>query len=173
MKWYAISCAHALLNNALVNIPLIFVKGCNIPAKPRTGEKKPLKGEDKEMVEKALRGEWIPAEALEEIQEERYNNKQPYLVVPVRSYAEEKDELKVLRKRAKEDFIYYQRKYNEYLHRYNTLPASERRAFCDQINRSSEVSNQDEVDAANADVGKWFADYLIDSGYHVSIDIAP
>ena len=149
------------------------MKGCNIPAKPRTGEKKPLKGEDKEMVEKTLRGEWIPAEALEEIQEERYNNKQPYLVVPVRSYAEEKDELKVLRKRAKEDFIYYQRKNNEYLHRYNTLPASERRAFCDQINRSSEVSNQDEVDAANADVGKWFADYLIDSGYYVSIDIAP
>mmetsp|Transcript_15845 Transcript_15845/g.23536 ORF Transcript_15845/g.23536 Transcript_15845/m.23536 type:complete len:698 (+) Transcript_15845:100-2193(+) len=155
---------------ALINIPLIWVKGCNIPAKPRTGEKKPLKGEDKEMVEKALRGEWIPAEALEEIQEERYNNKQPYLVVPVRSYAEEKDELKVLRKRAKEDFIYYQRKNNEYLHRYNTLPASERRAFCDQINRSSEVSNQDEVDAANADVGKWFADYLIDSGYHPHTD---
>eukprot|EP00984_Skeletonema_dohrnii_P013157 scaffold5430_cov78-Skeletonema_dohrnii-CCMP3373.AAC.3 len=34
---------------ALINIPLIWVKGCNIPAKPRTGEKKPLKGEDKEM----------------------------------------------------------------------------------------------------------------------------
>ncbi len=147
------------------------MKGCNIPAKPRTDEKKPLKGEDKEMVEKALRGEWIPAEVLEEIQNERYRNKQPYLVVPIRSYEDERDELKELRKRAKEDFIYHRKKTNEYLNIFNSLPAHERRAFCDQINRSFEGANQEEVDATNAAVGKWFADYLVDSGYTVSFDV--
>mmetsp|Transcript_15553 Transcript_15553/g.25547 ORF Transcript_15553/g.25547 Transcript_15553/m.25547 type:complete len:490 (-) Transcript_15553:40-1509(-) len=155
---------------AFVNVPLIWVKGCNVPDKPRTSEKKPLKGEDKEMVEKALRGEWIPAKVLEEIQEERYKNNQPYLVLPVRSYGEERDELKELRMRAKEDFLYHQGKTNEYLNKYNSLPPSERRGFCDQINRSMEAGNQDEVDTANADVGKWFADYLVDSGYAPHMD---
>ena len=88
-------------------MPLVWVKGCDVPDKPRTSDKKPLKGEDKEMVEKALRGEWIPAKVLEEMQEERFKNNQPYLVLPVRSYADERDELRELRKRAKEDFIYY------------------------------------------------------------------
>ena len=75
---------------------MIWEKGCNAPEKPYTEEKKPLKGEDKEMVEKALRGEWIPANVLEEIQEQRYRNKQPYLVIPVHSYEEERDELQEL-----------------------------------------------------------------------------
>ncbi len=120
------------------------------------------------MVEKALRGEWIPANVLEEIQEQRYWNKQPYLVMPVHSYEEERDELQELRKRAKEDFIFRQRKTNEYLSNYNSLSASERHDFCDRYNRSSKVTNSEETDAANAAMGKWFADYIVDNGYAVS-----
>ncbi|KAL7458690.1 hypothetical protein ACHAWC_010328 [Mediolabrus comicus] len=153
---------------AFVNVPLIWVKGCNIPPKPRTDEMKPLKGEDKDLVEKALRGEWIPAQALEEIQEQRFNNKQPYLVVPTRSYAEERDKLQELRKRAKEDFIYYQQKNNEYLERINN--ESDVKGLCDQINQSMEGANQEEVDAFNAELGKWISDYLVDSGYHPHMD---
>lgn len=153
---------------SLVNIPLIWVKSCNVPEKPRTEEKKPLKGEDKEMVEKALRGEWIPANVLEEIQEQRYRNKQPYLVIPVNSYEEERDELQELCKHAKEDFIFRQRKTNEYLNKYNSLSASDRHEFCDQYNRFFEVTSVAEIGAANAAVGKWFVDYIVDSGYAVS-----
>ena len=152
-----------------VNVPLVWVKGCDVPDKPRTSDKKPLKGEDKEMVEKALRGECIPAKVLEEIQEERFKNNQPYLVLPVRSYADERDELRELRKRAKEDFIYYQAKTNDYLNMYNSLPPSERRGICDQLNRSMEAGDEEEVGTANADLGKWIADYLVDSGYAVSV----
>lgn len=144
------------------------MKGCNVPPKPRTDEMKPLKGEDKDLVEKALKGEWIPAQALEEIQEQRFNNKQPYLVVPTRSYAEEQDKLVELRKRAKEDFIYYQQKNNEYLERINN--ESDVKGLCDQINRSMEGANQEEVDAFNGELGKWISDYLVDSGYQPHMD---
>jgi hypothetical protein len=45
-----------------------------------------------------------------------------------------------------------------------------RAPFCDQINRSLEGANQEEVDATNAAVGKWFSDYLVESGYTVSFE---
>lgn len=156
------------LSLSSVNLPLIWVKGCDIPPKPRTAEKKPLKGEDKELVEMALRGEWISAELLEDIQEQRFNNKQPYLVVPTRSYAEERDELKQLRKRAKDDFIFHQKKTNEYLQRVNE--EENVRGLCDQINRSMEGANPEEVEAFNTHMGKWIADYLVDSGYEPHMD---
>ena len=44
---------------ALINVPLIWVPGCNMPPKPVAKESRPLRGEDREMVEKALRGEWV------------------------------------------------------------------------------------------------------------------
>ncbi|KAL7526831.1 hypothetical protein ACHAXR_004341, partial [Thalassiosira sp. AJA248-18] len=153
---------------ALVNVPLIWVKGCNIPPKPRTDEKKPLRGEDKEMVEKALRGEWIPAEVLEEINEQRCRNGQPFLMVRPRAYADERDELMELRKRAKNDFIFHQKKTNEYLHEFNTTP--NRAGFCDQYNRSREGADQEDINIINTDVGQWFADYLVDSGYALHLD---
>ena len=44
---------------ALINVPLIWVPGCNKPQKPVAKASRPLRGEDREMVEKALRGEWV------------------------------------------------------------------------------------------------------------------
>ena len=44
---------------ALINVPLIWVPGCNTPQKPVAKASRPLRGEDREMVEKALRGEWV------------------------------------------------------------------------------------------------------------------
>lgn len=101
---------------AFMNMPLLWVTGCNVPPKSRPAEAKPLRGEDKEMVEKALRGEWIPAQALEEINAQRYRDGQPYLIIHPRSYEDEKHELAVLRKRAKKDFFFHQQKTREYLH---------------------------------------------------------
>jgi len=148
---------------ALINVPLIFVKGCNVPPKPRPAERRPLRGEDKEMVEKALRGEWIPADALEEINDHRFRNGQPYLIVHPRSYQEDKAELHVLRKRAKKDFGYHQLKTREYLHGVNT--ADDLGSVCEKINASMQASDPDEVQTTNQEIGQWVMDYLVDSGY--------
>jgi hypothetical protein len=103
-----------------MNLPLLWVNGCNIPAKPRPKELRPLKGEDKDMVEKALRGEWIPAEELEAINEQRFRNGQPYLLIHPRKYQDEKDQLPMLRKRAKKDFLFQQTRLKVYLNEINT-----------------------------------------------------
>ena len=151
---------------ALINVPLLRVPGCNVPPKPRPAELKPLRGEDKEMVEKALRGEWIPAEELDAINEKRFENGQPYLIIHPRSYEDEKEQLPLLRSRAKKDFLYFQSKTKEYLHTINAR--DDVPALCNRVNEGMRASDPDEVNAIKQEMGKWFTDYLADSGYAVS-----
>lgn len=153
-----------------MNLPLIWVKGCNIPPKPVPAERRPLRGEDRELIERALRGEHIPAEALEAINEDRFNNGQPYLIIRPRAYADEKDELPLLRKRAKKDFLFHQQKTKEYLHYINKAKAeNEISSLCDRINMSME-GDAAEVEASQQELGKWFADYMSDNGYALQMD---
>lgn len=152
---------------AIINVPLIWVKGCNIPTKPRPKELRPLKGEDEELVEKALNGEWIPLEDLETINEQRFRNGQPYLLIHPRKYQDEKDELYLLRRRAKKDFLFQQTRLKMYLNEINTT--DDISALCDQVNSSMRASDPTEVENINKDIGAWFKDYLVDSGYTVSV----
>jgi len=156
---------------ALINVPLIWVKGCNVPEKPRPKELRPLRGEDKEMVEKALKGEWIPAEELEYINKERYENGQPYLLIHPRRYEDEKEELAVLRKRAKKDFLFHQSQTKEYLNQFNsTEDIQQIQQVCDKVNTSMQASDPNEVDEINRQVGEWFISYLTDNGYAPQMD---
>ena len=152
---------------AAINAPLIWVKGCNIPIKPLPKELRPLKGEDKDLVEKALRGEWIPLEELESINEQRFRNGQPYLLIHPRKYEDEKDELPLFRKRAKKDFLFQQTRLKTYLHEINNT--DDINALCEQVNSSMKSGVQTEVEEINRDIGEWFKDYLVDSGYTVSL----
>lgn len=153
---------------AIINVPLLWVNGCSIPAKPRPKELRPLKGEDKDMVEKALRGEWIPAEELEAINEQRFRNGQPYLLIHPRKYQDEKDQLPLLRKRAKKDFLFQQTRLKVYLNEINTT--DDITALCDQVNLSMRATDPTEVEMINRDIGEWFKDYLVDSGYTPQFD---
>jgi hypothetical protein len=151
---------------AAINAPLIWVKGCNIPTKPLPKELRPLKGEDADLVEKALHGEWIPLEELESINDQRFRNGQPYLLIRPRKYQDEKDELPLLRKRAKEDFLFQQTRLKAYLHEINTT--DDLKSLCEQVNSSMRSGVPTEVEEINHDVGEWFKDYLVDNGYTVS-----
>lgn len=151
---------------ALINVPLLWVKGCNVPPKPRPAELRALRGEDKEMVEKALRGEWIPAAELEAINEHRFQNGQPYLLIHPRSYEDEKDDLHALRRRAKEDFLFHSEMAKKYLHDIKTV--DDLGPLCNQVNASLIGSDENEVDQINQEMGEWFKDYLVGSGYAVS-----
>ena len=151
---------------AAINVPLIWVNGCSVPKKPRPKEARPLRGEDKELVEKALRGEWIPLEDLEAINEQRFRNRQPYLLIHPRKYQDEKDELPLLRKRAKKDFLFQQTRLKMYLNEINTTDQIS--SLCDQVNSSIKASDSAEAKEINRDIGEWFKDYLVDSGYTLS-----
>lgn len=147
----------------MINVPLIWVKGCGVPPKPPTAEKKALRGEDKELVEKALQGEWIPAQELEELNEDRFKRGQPYLVIHPRKYEDEKEELSTLRRRAKGDYLYHRNKTKEYLQFINTH--EDLNSVCDQVNQSMSAADEEEVKQIGKEMGEWFANYLADSGY--------
>lgn len=105
---------------------------------------------------------------MEDINEQRFRNGEPYLLIHPRSYEDEKAELPVLRKRAKEDFLFHQTKSKEYLHRVNT--AEDLPSFCDQINASMNAADPNEVEAINREMGEWFISYLVDNGYAPQMD---
>jgi hypothetical protein len=104
-------CAHnqlfLILNSfARINTPLLFKKGLGPTPKQKPDFGRPLKGEDKDLVEKALAGEYIPASVLDELNEARIKNGQPLLLVHYGKYADddEKGVLYNLRQNAKADF---------------------------------------------------------------------
>lgn len=74
---------------ALVNAPLMFRKGMGPAPKVKSQDSRPLKGEDKDLVEMALRGEYVPASVLDSINEDRISKGLPLLLVHYGKYADE------------------------------------------------------------------------------------
>jgi len=65
---------------ALINAPLLFAKALK-PLPPLEPDyARVLKGEDDAIVERALRGEWVPQEFLTAINEQRLENGQHFLI---------------------------------------------------------------------------------------------
>mmetsp|Transcript_16172 Transcript_16172/g.36970 ORF Transcript_16172/g.36970 Transcript_16172/m.36970 type:complete len:688 (-) Transcript_16172:1697-3760(-) len=156
--------------SAFANVPLMWVDGCNVPKKPVPMERRPLLGEDEEVVQKILKGEWVDTEILDQVNEERFLKGRPYLFVRPRPYEDEKHELDLLRKRTKSDFLYHQRKTREYLCMLNERSSDDLATLCNQYNLSMRPTNEDEVESINSDVGKWFISYLKDNGYAPHMD---
>lgn len=69
----------------IVNVPLMFKKGLGPEEKKPPPERRVLQGEDGDLVEKALRGEWIPPATLSDLNETRFNKGQPPLAPEVRT----------------------------------------------------------------------------------------
>ena len=106
---------------------------------------------------------------MEYINEQRFRNGEPYLLIHPRAYEDEKAELPVLRKRAKKDFLFHQNKSKEYLHEVNTT--EDLASLCNQINASMNAADPNEVESINREMGEWFIDYLVDNGYTVSTEV--
>ena len=145
--------------SAVANVPLMWVDGCSAPKKPVPKERRPLLGEDEEVVNKILAGEFVETEILDGINEQRFLKGQPYLFVRPRPYEDEKDELESLRKRTKADFLYHQRKTRGYLQMLND-EQNDLAALCNQYNSSMRPTNEAEVESINSEVGRWFISYL-------------
>lgn len=69
------------------------------PPKLKPDYSRPLKGEDDDLIEKALRGEWVPARYLTEINETRMNEGKRFLVQPYKPYKDDKENLLMIQKR--------------------------------------------------------------------------
>ena len=155
---------------AIINTPLVFQKQLfgPEPKKPHP-ESRPLVGEDKELVEKALRGEWVPAEVLIALNQEREERGQPYIVAHVKTFEEDKASLALLDLDARTAFQWWQED-NDRLLREVTDPSRRDKLpeICAKLNTAlhSDPSLKAEV---HQELGRWFADYLNDSGYEAQV----
>jgi len=73
-------CVGVSFGAALINLPLVFVKALKRPPKLKPQYSRALKGEDDEIIEQALRGEWVPARYLHEINKKRFDEGKQLLV---------------------------------------------------------------------------------------------
>ena len=144
---------------SLVNSPLMFVKV--LQRQPPVDYQRAMGYEDQDLVDKAVKGEWVPAKFLDDLNYARFHKGLPMLRIPMRTYEEDKENLKLLRKHAREDFKYHRVIMHEII---SELEDPEERRknleILHQLIPSPEIRNGD-ADA----LGRWFAEYLKDTGY--------
>ena len=91
---------------AAVNMPLLFVSVLK-PRRPKPPKwARGLQWEDPEFVDRALSGDWVPSKQLDLLNLERMRKGQPFLVIPIRSYEEDKQKgLSELKAQSKADLL--------------------------------------------------------------------
>lgn len=149
----------------LVNFPLIFADALKRPKKKAPKYLRALKWEDADVVEHAMKGEWVPAKELDKLNDERMKKGEPFLVIPYKTYAEDKEHLGVIRKQARGDFLYLRHRMLEQLNDPELEEEEKRSLLAEQFKNSRPPVNQRKELAQG--LSKWFADYLIDSGYYI------
>lgn len=148
---------------AAVNMPLLFVAVLK-PRRPKPPKwARGLQWEDPEFVDRALSGEWVPSKQLDLLNLERMRKGQPFLVIPIRSYEEDKQKgLSELKAQSKADFIALRDHMAEIIEDQLSTP-EEREILLGQLNHS-QCTPEQEAELKDG-LGKWFVDYVDDNGY--------
>lgn len=115
--------------------------------------------EDQDLVDRAMKGDWVPARFLMDLNDARRDQGMPFLVLPCRPYEENKGNLDELKRHAKEDFNFIKFRLYEYLNQLDTQGEPFVRAM------ESSLPSQEVIDKQAEDLGLWFGEYLKDTGY--------
>merc|ERR1719464_1121240 len=152
---------------ALINVPLIFVKSLKRPAKLEPDYTRPLQGEDDDIIEKALRGEWVPARYLNEINQTRMNEGKRFLVLPYKPYKEDKENLAIIQKQARSDFQDHKDTLKKMLLELNNDDSNEekKKELIEKFEKSRPPEETREE--LKQSLGEWFTDYIVGSGYTI------
>ena len=163
---------------AFVNAPLMKQPGMGFPPKELPLSHRPLQFEDKKIVEKILRGDYVPGAVRDKINDERVKNGQPYLVPRTTSYEQDKTKgLDELRRNAYSEFAYLRARNHERLvglaSRRSTITEQENEVqlthILRKVNESLSMVDETEVDNVHKQLGEWFAHYIKDSGYYAHV----
>lgn len=149
----------------LINLPLVFAKALKRPPTKAPKYLRALKGEDVDLIDLAMKGEWVPAKDFDQLNDKRMEKGEPWLVIPYRPYEEDKQHLGVMRKQARSDLLYLRGQILESLNNEEFEDEEKRNAIAAQFRQSRPPVEQREELARG--LSKWFADYLVDSGYYM------
>ena len=146
---------------AIINAPLMCNKSFGAAKKVKLFEERTVSNEEEILWEEKLSiGEFIPADVLSTINFRRIREKKALgLLVPtVGTYEEDKSRLHLLRRQAAGDFLFLRNRSHNLLTKINDPNMPQ---FVDDVNQAMLRS----MDGTHDDIGKWFADYMKDSGY--------
>jgi hypothetical protein len=151
---------------ALINTPLMFHKGFGPAEKKPPPSKRPLPGEDLDLVKKALAGEFVSPDELWLINLARMKKHQPAIVARVKPYENDKEDMGTLLSHAEEAFRARANLQNRILAEIaNPDREMELQELCDMVNGANN-GDPEVINETNSDLGQWVADYLADNGYH-------
>ncbi|CAB9513051.1 Major facilitator superfamily MFS_1 [Seminavis robusta] len=144
---------------ALVNSPLMFAPA--LKRKPPVNYQAAVDLEDQELVDRALRGDWVPAKFIDDLNYSRFQKGLPFLRLPIKEYQDDKENVKALKKNAKSDFEYHRFVMHDIL---NDLEQPDgKRKNIEILNKT--IPPQADIDADAEAMGRWFTEYLKDGGY--------
>ena len=153
-------CAGISIFACFANAPLSFYSIFN-PKPPKPPNAMALLGEDKDIVARALKGEWVPAAELDKINMDRMTKGEPFLRLHYGKYEDDKDNLPILREKAKSDFTYFKESATKWIAELEDADA--RKSTVEMINASR--ATPAEIKESDAELSAWFTDYLNANGY--------
>jgi len=160
-------CIGISLFAALVNVPLTFFRPFR-PSKPVTPiSKSLLPGEDKDVVDKALNGDFVDQEKLHMVNIKRGEEGKPFIIPKIKSYEDDKEFLTLLSNQARQNFEYRVKMLDGVLAAIGSESEekNETKKFCRALNKGNKAP-EEQLKAATNDIGKWIGDYLMDVGYN-------
>ena len=153
------------ISAALVNAPLMYRKGMGRPPVKIPFKYRAIPGEDDEVVQKLVDGEYVNPQQVFEISKKRALEHHPAIVRGVRSYEQEKDKLDDLMKEGVNAFRFRQNIESQLLAVIEENGPEKVEEICDVLNTIYGISPEDK-ERNTHDMGQWIADYLLDNGYN-------
>jgi hypothetical protein len=160
---------------AIINMPLMFVKGMGPPPKKLDKAQRVMIWEDREVVEKLLQGEYVPGAVRDKVNDARRQQGLPFLIPNPGTYKDDKTRLAELHALAKEEFYYESNRNYAILSEIAKQQGSpdfqdKLGKDLDQANDSLAMVGDERVDDVYRKMGQWFADHVRESGYYAHVN---
>jgi MFS family permease len=146
---------------ALINTPLMFRKEFGRPETKPPSYQRILPGDDEELAQKFLDGEYIPQEQVWELNRRRGLEKKPFLLPTVKPYEEDKEKLEEVFAHVEENLRFQMDLEDRILSELEN-PESDKSIedLCEFANLAVHGFDPDVVNEQTAQMGQWIGDYL-------------
>jgi len=152
------TCVGISVAAAVINFPLVLSAELK---RPHAKKQDVLVFNDKEITDKAMRGEPVPLQAISEINHKRLQQGLPLLIPTVGTYESDRARFEDMLRLGKDDYLFMRARMHTYL---NEMHDPDRKAYmASAFNKAK--PNEENMNETAEEIGKWFAEYLKDTGY--------
>jgi hypothetical protein len=151
---------------SIINAPLIKKKGMGPVPKKVIDEEATIDFDEEEMLERALKGDYVPARIRHAMNHKRMDKGEQFILVHAGTFENDEPHLKCLRSQAKEDMTFLRGRARTTLAKLNNPEqANEVEERLQFFNDSYSQVDQQEVELVSKELAEWFTKYLKYNGY--------